>query len=708
LQTIESLTQNLDYLPPEQISQVVDSYLFAKEAHEGQYRRSGDPYISHPLAVAHILSEMHMDHHSIMAAILHDVLEDTDVSKEVLAEKFNQTVAELVDGVSKIGAIKTESRAEAQAENLRKMVMAMTRDIRVILVKLADRLHNMRTLGVLHPQKRRRIAKETLDIYAPIANRLGMNNIRIELEDLGFTSLYPMRANRIKKAVTATRGNHTDMMNTIKQSLENRLQRDGVKVGVIGREKHAYSIYQKMRNQRKSFNQIMDVYGFRILVNDVDGCYRALGSAHNLYKPIPGRFKDYIAIAKANGYQSLHTTLKGISGAPVEIQIRTREMEAMANNGIAAHWLYKSDPDPAGGAQNRAKEWFKSLLEMQQNTGSSLEFIENVKMDLFPDAVYVFTPKGNIIELPTGATPVDFAYAVHSDVGNSCVAARIDHRLAPLSSQLQSGQSVQIITAPGALPNPTWLNFVVTSKARSNIRHLLKNQRRSESIALGKRLLEKALGSFELELDTLPANRLEKALSDAGIKELDDLLEEIGLGNQMAQISARRLLPPEKEEENIHPTPESAQQRPLIIHGTEGLVINFSKCCHPIPGDSIIGHLSSGRGMVIHLDDCKNISTELKANPEKCLSVQWSEKIDREFPVELRVEMMNERGALATLATVLSDVDANIETINLADRGVHISVGTLCVAVKDRTHLARAIKRLRQLNAITKISRSKN
>ncbi|MAQ27439.1 MAG: bifunctional GTP diphosphokinase/guanosine-3',5'-bis(diphosphate) 3'-diphosphatase [Pseudomonadales bacterium] len=704
MQTVETLIEKLDYLPPEQREDIRRAYYFAEQAHEGQYRRSGDPYIVHPLAVGKILADMHMDAQSVEAALLHDVIEDTHVSKDDVTGAFGAIVADLVDGVSKIGAIKFESKAEAQAENFRKMVLAMTKDIRVILVKLADRLHNMRTLGVLHPTKRRRIALETLEIYAPIANRLGMNNIRVELEDLSFTHMYPMRAARIKKATKTSRGHRKDMISRIQESIDNRLERDGLEGRVIGREKHLYSIYSKMKTQRKPFNEIMDVYGFRIIVGSVDMCYRVLGAIHNLYKPIPGRFKDYIAIPKANGYQSLHTTLIGMNGVPIEIQIRTEEMDAMANNGIAAHWLYKSDPDPAGGAQNRAKEWLKGLLEMQQRAGNSQDFLETVKIDLFPDEVYVFTPKGDILELPTGATPVDFAYAVHTDVGNSCVAARLDHRLVPLSTPIQSGQTIKIITAPGACPNPAWLSFVTTAKARANIRHFLKNQRRSESVSLGHRLLDKALSGFDLALDTIPQERITTALTEAGFRTLDDLLEDIGLGNQMAQIAARRMLP--HDEENTDP--DSKKPKPLVIRGTEGMVIALAKCCRPIPGDSVMGHLSSGRGMVIHRDNCKNIVTELKENPEKCLSVEWAKDFVGEYNVDLRVQMENERGALASLASLISQADANIETINIKEKDAHLSVVSLRISIRDRKHLAKTIRRMRTLKAVHRIVRVRN
>ena len=705
MQTVESLVEKLDYLPNEQRDVIRHAYDFAESAHEGQYRRSGDPYIVHPLAVSKILADMHMDSQSVQAALLHDVIEDTHVSKEALTEAFGDVVAELVDGVSKIGAIKFESKAEAQAENFRKMMLAMTKDIRVILVKLADRLHNMRTLGVLHPTKRRRIALETLEIYAPIANRLGMNNIRVELEDLCFTHMYPMRSARIKRATKASRGHRKELVANIQESIVNRLERDGLTGRVVGREKHLYSIYSKMKTQRKPFHEIMDVYGFRIIVDSVDMCYRVLGAIHNLYKPIPGRFKDYIAIPKGNGYQSLHTTLIGMNGDPIELQIRTEEMDAMANNGIAAHWLYKND-DPAngGGMQSRAKEWLKGLLEMQQQAGNSIDFLETVKIDLFPDEVYVFTPKGDILELPTGATPVDFAYAVHTGVGNSCVAARVDHRLVPLSTPIQSGQTIKIITAPGACPNPAWLSFVTTAKARANIRHYLKHQRRSESVELGRRLLDKALNGFDLALDAMPQERINQALKEAGFDSLEDMLEDIGLGNQMSQIAARRMLPGADQ----GPLRESDKPKPLVIRGTEGMVIALAKCCRPIPGDSVMGHLSSGRGIVIHRDTCRNIATELKENPEKILSVEWATDYEGEYSVDLRVQMESERGALAVLASLISEADANIETINLKEKDAHLSVVTMRISIRDRVHLAKTMRRIRTLKVVHRITRIRN
>ncbi len=703
---IDALCTRLEtYLSPDQIADIRRAYFYSEKAHEGQFRRNGDPYITHPLAVANILCDMHMDHQSIMAAMLHDVIEDTGVSKAEIATHFGGEVADLVDGVTKLTQVHFNSKAEAQAENFRKMMLAMTQDTRVILVKLADRLHNMRTLDVLTPEKRRRVATETLDIYAPIANRLGMNDIRVEFEDLGFNALFPMRAPLIKKAVKSARGNRKEMLNTIKESLETRLSEEGLGVRVIGREKHLYSIYQKMREKKKSFSEIMDVYGFRLITENVDACYRALGIMHNLYKPIPGKFKDYIAIPKANGYQSLHTVLKGQRGVPIEIQIRTEAMEAMANNGIAAHWLYKTDGESGftNTSQTRAREWMKSLLEIQKNAGDSMEFIENVKIDLFPDEVYVFSPKGKILTLPVGATPVDFAYAVHTDVGNTCVAARVDNRLTPLSLALTTGQTVEIVTAPGARPNPSWLNFVITSKARTSIRHFLKDQQHSEAIDLGRRLLEKALGTLGQSLAKIPEQHLHKVLEDIGLPNLNDLLEEIGLGNRVPQIVAAHLMPEGLESLNTGTT--GSGNRGIAIRGTEGLVITYARCCRPLPGDAIVGHLSAGRGIVIHRDNCNNVLAELRDNPDKCMSLRWSDKVDREFQSELRIELRNERGMLAEIARQATDLDANIEGINIQEKGSHHGVMNLSLQVHNRIHLARIIKRMRTIAGVEKITR---
>ncbi|EKM94896.1 MULTISPECIES: bifunctional GTP diphosphokinase/guanosine-3',5'-bis pyrophosphate 3'-pyrophosphohydrolase [Stutzerimonas stutzeri group] len=696
---IDTLADRLStYLGPDQVNLVRRAYFYAEQAHDGQRRRSGEAYVTHPLAVANILADMHMDHQSLMAAMLHDVIEDTGIPKEALVAQFGETVAELVDGVSKLTQMNFETKAEAQAENFQKMAMAMARDIRVILVKLADRLHNMRTLEVLAGEKRRRIAKETLEIYAPIANRLGMHSMRVEFEDLGFKAMHPMRSERIRAAVRRARGNRNEIVEKIEQSLIHCLARDGLEGEVVGREKHLFSIYKKMRGKRKAFNEIMDVYAFRIVVDKVDTCYRVLGAVHSLYKPLPGRFKDYIAIPKANGYQSLHTTLFGMHGVPIEIQIRTREMEEMANNGIAAHWLYKSDEnDVPKGTHARARQWVKGVLELQQRAGNSLEFIESVKIDLFPDEVYVFTPKGRIMELPKGSTAVDFAYAVHTDVGNTCIACRVNRRLAPLSQALESGSTVEIVTAPGARPNPAWLNFVVTGKARTHIRHALKLQRRSESISLGERLLNKALTGFETSLDKISAERIRQVLAEYHVEFIEDLLEDIGLGNRMAYVIARRLLASDGEQ-------APSAEGPLAIRGTEGLVLSYAKCCTPIPGDPIVGHLSAGKGMVVHLDTCRNIA-EFRHNPDKCIQLSWAKDVTGEFNVELRIELEHQRGLIALLAGSVNAADGNIEKIGMDERDGRVSVVQLVVSVHDRVHLARVIKKLRAIKGVTRITR---
>ncbi len=706
--TIDALSDRLStYLSTEQIHQVRRAYFYAEQAHTGQRRRSGEPYIIHPLAVANILAGMRLDHQSLMAAMLHDVIEDTGIPKIALSEQFGDVVTELVDGVSKLTHIKFESKEEQQAENFQKMILAMAKDIRVMLVKLADRLHNLRTLGALRPDKRRRIGRETLDIYAPVAHRLGLNSIRVEMEELCFDAMYPMRSGMIRKAVTNARGNRKELVDKIANSLRSRLKEENLPSRVLGREKHMFSIYSKMKVQRKSLNEILDVYGFRIVVESVDMCYRVLGAVHNLYKPIPGRFKDYIAIPKTNGYQSLHTTLIGISGVPIEIQIRTEEMDAMANHGIASHWLYKSDSNNennTNGSQ-RAQKWVQNLMELQQSAGSPIEFIEHVKVDLFPDEIYVFSPKGRIFELPKGSTTVDFAYAIHTDVGNSCIACRIDRQLAPLSSKLQNGQTVQIVTAPGAQPNPAWLSFVVTGKARSNIRHFLKNQRRSESINLGERLLHKALASLDKSIDDVDQDRIDQLIDETSLLEFDDILEDIGLGNRMASLVARRLLVANRDTDiDLESVSDDA---PLAIKGTEGLAVSFARCCSPIPGDPILGNVSSGRGLVIHTETCKNVQ-DIQGNPEKCVILSWDKDINSEFSVELRLYLENRKGVVADLASAITQADANIEGISVEDRDAKLSVTQIQLSVQGRKHLARVIRRLRTIRGVNKIVRIKN
>lgn len=693
-----------NYLEPDQVREIYRAYQFGAEAHEGQRRASGEPYIHHPIQVARILAEMRLDHQSIVAAILHDVIEDTDTAKAQIAKIFGKEVAELVDGVSKLTQISFESRAEAQAEYFRKMLMAMARDIRVILVKLADRLHNMRTLAALASPKRRRIARETLEIYAPIAHRLGLNNIRLELEDLGFKALYPVRHRVLAAEVKKARGHRKQVIRKIETAMKRRLRQEQLSARVEGREKHLYSLYRKMRTRRLSFSEVLDVYAFRIIVDSADDCYRALGKIHSLYKPVPGKFKDYIALPKPNGYQSLHTVLFGPYGAPIEVQIRTDDMHAVAESGIAAHWLYKTGGSATNTAQKRARQWVKELLDMQKHSGDSIEFLENVKVDLFPKEVYVFTPAGDIMALPRGASPVDLAYAVHTDVGNTCIAAKIDGRYAPLSTSLETGQNVEIVTAPWGRPNANWLNFVVTGKARSNIRNYLKNLRSGEAIELGRRLLVQALASESFALDDIPEARIASLLEEFSLDTLDDLLEEIGLGKRIAPLVALRLLP-EPEERKGKKALKTAKQ-PLFIKGSEGMVVNFGKCCHPIPGDPVVGFVSAGRGIVIHTANCKNLA-DFSDKPEKWIEVAWEPGLEGEFPVEVRVEVKDQKGVLATVAAAIADVGANIENVSLENRDGTTSALTFVVAVTGRAQLAQIIRRVRGIPQVSRIGRAR-
>lgn len=704
MRPFKKLRRKLDYLSDEQIDSIHRAYLMAQKAHGGQKRRTGEPYISHPVAVACILAEMKMDYQIIMAALLHDVIEDTPIEKKTIAEGFGEEVAELVDGVSKLTQIEFVSRAEAQAENFRKMVLAMARDIRVIIVKLADRLHNMRTLGSLHSQKRRRIARETLGIFAPIAKRLGIRELSVELEELGFAALYPMRYRVLKDAVRKARGNRKKMLDLIEKTLDEGLSRSNLSSYTItGRGKHLYSIYHKMHTKHIPFNEIMDMYAFRIIMDDLDSCYRALGIIHGLFKPVPERFKDYIAIPKANGYQSLHTTLFGPYGLPIEVQIRTAEMDRMATTGIAAHWLYKTTDTPLTESQIRAKAWVKNLLELQEDAVNPLEFIENVKIDLFREEVYVFTPRGDIMELPAGATAIDFAYAVHTDIGNNCVAVKIDRHMAPLSIRLANGQTVEVITSESGRPNPAWLDFVVTSKARSSIRQFLKTQRRSESISLGKQLLKKALANYALSLKKLSQRTIDFTLKEMQLKSFDDLLEEIGLGNRVAVLVVQRLAAVAKEAEAETEMPPTSET-PLVIKGTEGMLVNFAVCCYPIPGDPIAGVIDVGKGILVHMEHCSSIS-KVRHLLDRCIPLRWSEKAKEIFPTVVRVQVVNERGALAMLALAFSESEANIEDIMVEEReGLHYIV-MFRISVRDRAHLAKVLRRLRQVKEVVKIIR---
>nr|WP_269459394.1 bifunctional GTP diphosphokinase/guanosine-3',5'-bis pyrophosphate 3'-pyrophosphohydrolase [Candidatus Nitrosoglobus terrae] len=701
------LCATVSYLEPKLQDEIQRAYHFAVAAHGQQKRRSGEPYITHPLAVAQIVAEMHIDHQCIMAALLHDVLEDTGVSKADLLCAFGEDVAELVDGVSKLAQINAISREHAQADNLRKMLLAMTRDIRVILLKLADRLHNMRTLHHIAREKQRRIARETLEIYAPIANRLGMSNVRRELQNLGFQALYPLRYRVLDAAIKQARGNRKEVISTIQNAIIQRLTQEGLEGRIEGREKILYSLYTKMCGKHCSLSEVMDIYAFRIIVNSVDSCYRVLGAVHSLYKPVPGKFKDYIAIPKANGYQSLHTVLFGPYEVPIEVQIRTHDMDQVAESGIAAHWLYKvGDERGSGRAQRRARKWLKGLLEIQQGAGDSLEFLENIKIDLFPDEVYVFTPQGKIMILARGATAVDFAYAVHTDVGNHCVAAKIDRHLAPLSTPLENGQKIEIITSPTVRPNPSWLNFVVTGKARANIRHYLKNLKQEESVQLGERLLNQHLQSYSLTLKDIPLERIQSLLREFELEKVEQLLEAIGLGNRPGLLVARRLAPDGMEEKEENQGSENNSRQPLKIKGTEGMVVTFAKCCRPIPGDAIRGFITAGRGVVIHTERCKNLA-EFRERPDRWTEVDWADDTQADFPVEVRVDVKNRRGVLATVAAAIADTDTNIDNVSIHDRDGMICSITFTLEVRNRYQLARVMRRIKRLDMVLRISRDK-
>jgi guanosine-3',5'-bis(diphosphate) 3'-pyrophosphohydrolase len=686
------------YLPPEQVARVRAAAEFGASAHQGQKRLSGEPFIAHPVATAAILADLRLDADTLIAAILHDVIEDTPTPKDQLAERFGADVAELVDGVTKLDAVQFKNREEAQAESFRKMLLAMVRDLRVILVKLADRTHNMRTIQAMPPHRRRAIARETLDIYAPIAERCGLYTLKLELEELGFRALYPQRYRVLEHALRKARGNQKEFLKKIEQQLSGALKKHGIAARVEMREKHIYSIYRKMLRKRASLAEIIDVYGLRIIVDETDTCYRAIGVVHSVFKPMPGRFKDYIAIPRVNGYQSLHTTLFGPNAVPIEVQIRTDDMHRVAESGIAAHWKYKSGEAAGSTEQARAREWISGLVELQED-GSSEEFLESVKVDLYPDKVYVFTPKGKILRLPTGATVVDFAYAVHTDVGNRCVAAKVDRRLTPLRTVLRNGQTVEIITAKGAVPNPAWVGFVVTAKARSAIRHYLKGLRRSEAIALGQRLLSQALGEFHLSFESVAPATRSVMLGELGMKDMDELYEKIGLGERLAPLVARRLLPVGAAD------PGARLPAPLAIAGTEGLLVTYARCCFPLPNDPVFAFLSAGRGVVIHRDRCVNVE-DYRKHPEKWLPVSWQPSAERLFSSEIRVDVVNRTGVLAGVAAAIASADTNIHHVSIEEQEGDASILTFELKVRDRKQLARVMRVIRRLPDVTRVSRT--
>jgi GTP pyrophosphokinase len=695
------------YLKPQDIEQIWQGYRYAFQAHDGVVRKTGEPYITHPVSVACILADLHMDVPTILAALLHDVVEDTPITTLDIKDLFGQQVAELVDGVTKLDKIEFQSASEAQAENFRKMLLAMSQDVRVILVKLADRMHNMQTLEAMRPEKQRLIARETLDIYAPIANRLGLNTIYQTLEDLSFQYLYPMRFNAISKAVMAARGNRKEVISKVLESIQHQLKVFNVEAEVTGREKHLYSIYKKMTRQSTPFSQVYDIYGFRIVAKDLSQCYLALGALHSLYKPIPSKFKDYIAIPKANGYQSLHTTLLGPFGTPIEVQIRSTEMHNIADAGVAAHWLYKSSDAQLTVIQQQTHQWLQRLLDIQSESADSLDFLEHLKIDLFPDEVYVFTPKGSIMALPKRATAVDFAYAVHSDIGNSCVAVRINHELAPLRTELKNGDHVEIITGSLAKPNPAWLNYVVTGRARAHIRHFLKSQRSSEAAQIGERLLNQALRAMHVDPKLISEDNWQKLIRDYGVKEKSEILSEIGLGKRQNVMVAHQLISMTDGHLERHTKLPAKSLDTITVRGTEGMAVQFAPCCRPIPGDPILGFINKDKGLVIHTHDCLSVR-KFKLDPDKWLDVEWEPENERLFKTNLNLTVANQPGMLAKIASGIADAGSNIDSVSVEEEdGSAYANLYFTVQVKNRVHLAELMRGLRKIPDVVRINRTK-
>ncbi len=712
---VASVTQLInklsDYLTPAELKKVKEAYRFSDEMHLGQVRKSGEPYISHPIAVAEICAEWKLDAQAIMAALLHDVIEDQDVKKDELIERFGAQVANMVDGLSKLEKIEFQSQIEAQAENFRKMLLAMASDVRVILIKLADRLHNMRTMGVMVAAKRRRISRETMEVYVPIAHRLGLNDIYRELQDLSFAHLYPLRWSTLAKAIKAARGNRREVVKKILESVKNQLTSAGIEAEVYGREKTLYGIYKKMRNKHLSFSQVLDVYGFRVVVDTVPNCYVALGTLHALYKPMPGKFKDYIAIRKINGYQSLHTTLIGPYGTPVEFQIRTQDMHRTAESGVAAHWLYKTGDSNMSDLQQRTHAWLQSLLDIQQQTGDSAEFLEHVKVDLFPDSVYVFTPKSKIIALPRGATALDFAYSIHTGIGDHTVSVKINNEPATLRNELHNGDIVEIVTDPESRPSPTWLSYVRTGKARSAIRHYLRTVNVNESVELGQELLAGALAARNIHPE-LPAATIEKLLAESSAKSMEELYADIGIGKRMPQLVARHIFglmdaDPEHKPSSM-PAP-SSDIDPVTIYGSEGVSVQLAPCCLPIPGDQIVGQLRRDQGLVVHTKDCLPAARIRAKEPDRWIAVQWGEELNRRFDCRIRLLINNEKGILARVAAEIGESDANITYVGMDEDDEHVMTQLrFTIQVKDRVHLAQLIRNLRRVAGVNRVERERS
>ena len=693
------------YLKPADVARLAEAYRFSEAAHAGQTRQSGDPYISHPLAVAEILAGWRLDGQALMAALLHDVMEDTSVTKAEIAETFGKPVAELVDGLSKLDKIEFQSAEDAQAENFRKMLLAMARDVRVILIKLADRLHNMKTLGAVAPAKRRRVARETMEIYTPIANRLGLNTLYHELQELAFAHLYPLRYKVLSKATGSARGNRREVVGKSLETIKAKLADSGVEASVTGRAKHLYSTYRKMIEKHLSFSEVHDIYGFRVIVKDVPACYLALGALHALYKPIPGKFKDYIAIPKANGYQSLHTALIGPYGLPMEIQIRTEHMHRIAEDGVASHWMYKDEGVSLSDLQRQTHRWLQSLLEIQSQARDSHEFLEHIKVDLFPDEVYVFTPKGRILSLPRGATAVDFAYAVHTDIGDRCVASKVNGELVPLRTELRSGDRVEIITASHARPNPAWIQYVRTGKARSNIRHFLKTMQYEESTGLGERLLEQALKAAGAPRAPIDDASWERVVRDSGARSKQEVLADIGLGKRLPAVVARRLLR-HAEREETKGAPRQAGGS-VVIRGTEGMAVQLATCCRPIPGDAIVGSIKKGQGLVVHATDCGAIARSRRNEPEQWIEVEWDRATSRLFQAAIKVTVANQRGVLAKVASEIAEAGSNIDSISMEEDRAVFTTMHFVLEVASRKHLARVMRALRRLPDVQKLVRER-
>jgi len=698
------LNEQTAYLKREDRDMLLSAFLFAENAHRGQMRRSGEPYISHPLAVAGILTQWKLDAQALAAALMHDVMEDSGVTKLELTEKYGKTVAELVDGMSKIDKLEFQSKEEAQAENFRKMLLAMARDLRVMLIKLADRLHNMRTMDSMRADKQKRIARETMEIYAPIANRIGLNAVYQELDDLAFKYIHPRRHHVLSKALKAARGNRREVVQKILDAIQAKLEVQNIDAAVTGREKNLYSIYRKMLEKHLSFSEVLDIYAFRVIVKDNSHCYLTLGALHALFKPIPGKFKDYIAIPKTNGYQSLHTTLFGPYGTPIEVQIRTGEMHRIADAGVASHWMYKSGDEGFSDVQQKTHQWLQSLLELQSESGDAVEFLEHIKVDLFPDQVYVFTPKGTILSLPNGATCVDFAYAVHTDIGNRCIAAKVNHELVPLRNKLKNGDHIEIVMAAHARPNPSWLAFVTTGKARSQIRHFLRTMRFDESVHLGERLLNQAFSALHQPLH-VNDDIWERFLRESGEKSRDSILADIGLGQKLGVVIAKRLL------QLAGTWSEDGRQgkKPMSvsIRGTEGMAIQFARCCNPIPGDPILGFVKKDQGLVVHTHDCPQVSKG-RIDAEKLIDVDWDPEVARLFDVPVKVLAENERGTLAALAAAIAEAEADISAVTMGDtvesHERYLSV-QFTLQVNNRQHLAKVLKNLRRLPAVYRLQR---